>query len=97
MSTKRELIAINHLGEHPVPIIEFARDLDKAEIVISLHASSENPEKRLLMFSKLKGKAKVGDTINLVKGQELIGLLFNNDESIDVVIRKLQELKEMKE
>jgi hypothetical protein len=91
----KKLIAINHLDEYPIiPIVEFSRDINKGEIVVSSHISRDG--KKLLMISKLKGKAKVGDTKNLEHGQELIGLLFNNDESIEAVIGNLQKLREMK-
>lgn len=84
--------------------IEFAKELDKATILI-VNGINENGEKVLRFFksSDFQEELKVNDVGKDVEvnkniffsGKHLCELVFYHNESINAVIHRCEELKEM--
>ena len=79
-----------------LPVVEFAETLENSKIRVSKYADRT---KKMLIFYKIEDEnIKIGDTRYGKVGDEAIfGLLFHKEESIDVVIKHLEMLKNMSE
>lgn len=68
--------------------------------VSDLHTDEYDEKTCGIILQSVKEKFKVGATIlgvNVTKASPAIILLFNNPESIDVIISRLQNIKKMME
>lgn len=87
----KNIIPINR--PNSIPIIEFADNLENGKVVVS---GGTDGKSKLLTFSSTNVDCKVGDVLDKADVTPIFGLLFYKDESIDILIRRLKELKKIK-
>lgn len=88
----KNIIPINRTNTFPV--VEFAENLEVGKIAISEGTDGKSKLLTLSMINNLN--CKVGECVNEKDITPIFGLLFYQDESIDIVIKHLKKLKKIK-